>query len=515
MERLRLRGRIRRPAAEEIRQLAEMEYMNLTEAEVSDLEVLIDRALVGFDRLDELPQPRLEVKYKDRDAGYRPSEDEDPYNAFITKCLVKGAPKGKLAGKKVGIKDNISVAGVRMTCSSRLVEGFTPDVDATVVERLLDAGATIVGKLNMDDFALFPTSETSVFGCCRNPRNPEYSAGGSSGGCGAAVASGDVDIALGVDQGGSARVPAAWCGVICLKPTHGLVPTFGLTYMDHTFDFICPIARTVEEVALTLEAIAGEDPKDPQWVRGPIKIDQYLRTLKRDISGVRIGVLKEAFEWKVTEPDVKEAVLQAVKRLGEMGASIKEVSLPLFRDARPIHRAIMTHGLSAMMESDGEGYWRGGNCNLSWQQAFGRARRVRSHDLPLQVKLELIMGKYLRREYYSTYFSKAQNLRQELREQMNKLLEEVDVLAMPTTPVKAVKLKSSEAADEDKSVVKEDARTWVSINTSPFNSTGHPAITIPCSETDSLPIGLQMAGRHFEESLLLRIAYTYEQALAH
>ena len=222
--------------------------------------------------------------------------EEDPYNAFIRRCRVVGRPTGRLAGRTVGLKDNIRLAGVPMTNGSRLLEHYVPDVDAVVVERLLDAGAVIVGKLNMDDMGFAGTSETSAFGVVRNPRNPAFSAGGSSGGSGAAVAAGAVDLALAVDQGGSGRIPASWCGVVALKPTHGLVPSFGITYLDHTIDFVCPLARTVAEVAEALEVIAGDDPRDPQWVRGPIRTEPYTQSLDAPIAGVRLGLVREAMD---------------------------------------------------------------------------------------------------------------------------------------------------------------------------------------------------------------------------
>lgn len=506
MKKLRLREGIRRPTAEELRQLASMEYMTLTEKEAKDFEEISNEVLNNIDKLDEIPGPSLEIKYKERDRGYRPSEEEDPLNIFITKCYVKGAPTGKLAGKRIGIKDNICVAGVPMTNASRLSEGYIPDIDATVVTRLLDEGAVIVGKLNMDDFAYFGTGETSAFGCVRNPRNPDYSPGGSSSGSGAAVANGEVDIALAVDQAGSARIPAAWCGVVSIKATHGLVPTFGLVYVDHTFDFICPIARTVEDVALTLEVIAGEDPNDPQWVRGPIKVEKYTDALRDNVSGIKIGVIKESMQWDESEKDVNEATWNAVKKLEELGASVREISVPLIKEAWTIEEAIFLHAHSSLIESDQEGYWHGGYYNVHWNEAFGKFRRASADEFPPLAKLFLVLGKYLRRNYYSRYHSKAQNLRRLLRDHVNRMFNEVDVLATPTTPMKPFRLK------EEKMGIKEFITRLGNVsNTCPFNLTGHPALSVPSAIKDSLPVGLQLIGRPFGESLLFRIAYTFEQ----
>ena len=507
MKRLRLRGRIRRPTPEEIADLAAGLYMSLSPAEAEELAAIIDRSLMLFDSLDDLPQPRRELKYRERDPGYRPSSEEDPLNLFITKCYVRGARRGRLLGKRVGLKDSICLAGVPMTNGSRVMEGFVPDIDAAAVERLLEAGAVIVGKLNMDDFSFAATGETSAFGCPRNPVNPEYSAGGSSGGSGAAVAAGEVDLALGEDTGGSGRIPAAWCGVVSIKPTHGLVPIYGVAALDYTMDCLCPMARTVAEVALALEVIAGDDPRDPQWVRGPIRVAKYSRSLKGGVSGLKVGVIREAFQWDTADPQVSETVKEAVRGLEKKGASSQEVSLPLFRNARAIWTALTTHSITAMLESDGEGYGRGGYCNIGWQEAFGRARRSRSDDFPPLLKMVAIEGKYMMERYFSTYFSKAQNLRLALREEVDRLLKEYDVLALPTTPMPPYKLVEKASLREIGSRVAAAGR-----NTLPFNLTGHPALTIPCGTPGGLPTGLQLVAGHWRESLLLRVAHTWEES---
>ena len=504
-------GQIRRPSVEEIRTLAAREYIHLSQQEAADLGSLMNGMLVDVERLQDLPVAGVKARYEDRDRGYRPSPEEDPCNVFIRKCRVKGASTGTLAGKTVGLKDNIRVAGVPMTNGSRLLAEYVPGIDATVTERLLDAGATIVGKLNMDSFGMGGTNETSDFGPVRNPHNIECSAGGSSGGSGAALAAGEVDLALGVDEGGSARIPASWCGVVGIKPTHGLVPAFGLSYLDHTLDEVCPMARSVREVALTLEAIAGEDPRDPQWVRGPIRVESYSEALREDVSGLRLGVIKESMQWDQSEPDVGQAVWEAAGKLQARGASVEEVSLPWWPDAWPVLLSIIGHSLAAMVESDLEGYWRGGMCDPDWQEAFGRARRAGSDGFPPLLKVWMVMGKYLRREYCSVYYSKAQNLRHAMTQKLDEMLEAYDVLITPTTPLKAIKLAQSSRAGswEGRGSIE------MNRNTCPLNVTGFPALSVPCGfGANGLPIGMQLIGRRFRESLLFQVAAQVEREQA-
>jgi amidase len=510
MERKRLAGFIRRPSTDEIRELLAAEYIHSDGAELESLRELVDLMLTMFDRLDDLPLPELPRRYPSRDPGRRPTPAEDPYNAFIRRCEVKGAARGKLAGKTVGLKDNIRLAGVPMTNGSRLLQHYVPDIDATVAERLLDAGATITGKLNMDDFGFAGTSETSAFGCVRNPRAPEFSAGGSSGGSGAAVAAGDVDIAIAVDQGGSARIPAAWCGVVTIKPSHGLVPSFGITYLDHTIDFVCPIARSVREVALALEVIAGDDPHDPQWTRGPLPTEDYTQSLGGSVAGLRIGVVAESMALDTLEPDVDDATRNAIARLQELGAVCSDVSLAFWPDAQAIWNGFAAHAVTTMIESEQEGFGRRGFCDIGWQEAFANARRAAGNDFPPILKLIMATGRYLRREGRSLYFSKATNLRFAARAEVDRLFESVDVLVTPTIPMKAIRLLT------EKPTLKAMAGRAGAMcqNTYPLNVTGHPAVSLPIGIGEhGLPIGLQLIGPYFAEARLLKVAHALEEAL--
>jgi amidase len=510
MERRKVRGFIQPPSVDQVRELGKWQYLHLSDNEAEEYRELIAEALHSFcDRVDELPQPRFEVKYP-RTPGYAPTLEEDPLNIFTRKCEIRGAPTGKLAGKRAALKDNIAVAGLPMTNGNRDLTSLIPDFDAVVTERLLDSGATIVGKLNQDDYSFAGCSDTSSFGAVRNPLNPEYSAGGSSAGQGAAVRAGYADVSLGVDQAGSGRIPAAWSGACSIKPTHGLVPSFGIFYLDHTLDCICPAARTVEEVALALEVIAGEDPRDPQWVRGPIRVEEYSKKLEQNVAGLTIGIVKEGFGWDVSESEVDEAVLNGVKTLEKTGASVREVSVPFWRDSWSIWMSVFSASISVMVESNEQGFFHNGYTLPSLARAMGMVRRQGNHEMPPLTKMLLIMGLYLRREYDNVYYCKGQNVRHLLREQVDNALEQADILVTPSTPMKPFKL-----LDKDISINEWSARAGGMVqNTCPLDLTGHPALVMPCGiGSHNLPISIQFIGKHWDEGRIFRLACTYESLI--
>ncbi len=482
--------------------------MALSPEERESIEGLVDEMLVSYDIIENLTE---DLEYKDdktRDVGYRPTKEEDPCNAFIRKCTIKGAPRGRLLGYRVAVKDNVSVRGVPMTNASRLCEGYVPNVDATVVTRLLAEGSVIVGKTNMDDMSSLCTSESSSFGPVSNPFNPAYSPGGSSSGSAVAVATGQADLAISVDQGGSARMPAAWCGVTSIKATHGLVSTFGLSYIDLTIDHICPTARNVKDLALALEVMAGEDENDPQWIKGPIKLNKYTdHTSGSSVPNLRIGLLKESMEWPFSNGDVNDAVRKALSKMERLGAEVDDSSAPLFKFGTAIFNAALTISSTAMIESDGEGYWHEGYHNVHWNEFFGRARRAKADSFAAPVKLSLIVGKYMQNEYFSAHYSKAQNLRRALRTEIDKQLEVFDVLALPTIPMNPIKLKANLGFKE---MAIRDANIFN--NCCPFNLTGHPAISIPCSMVNDFPVGLQLVAKHFDEATLFKVASAFENS---
>lgn len=497
---------LRRPTDEDLHKAAAANLMELSPDELADFKSLLPGMFDALDQLVNMPSATPPIKYLERDPGSRPPPAENPLNAIVRRCSVKGAPSGKLAGKKVGLKDNICVAGVPMTCGSLVLEGYVPDFDATVVTRLLDAGAEIVAMLNMDNFAYSGGAMTSDYGPTLNPHNPGHLAGGSSGGSAAALYHDGIDLTLGGDQGGSIRIPSSWCGVVGLKATHGLIPFTGVVGIDPNVDYTGPMARTVADCALMLEVIAGKDNMDPRQTEVPVQ--PYTEALGKDIKGIRIGVLQEGFGTPLSEPDVDAAVRKAISVLGELGAEVREISVPAHMQSGGIAWAIYSEGMFANVDGNGVGYLLSGLHNVSLANALGRARRARANDLPPTLKLCLLLGAYIKDHFHGTLYGKAQNLRSWLRQEYDRALAEVDVIAMPTTPMKAHKYEPGISR------VEMINRGWNMLgNTVNFNLTGHPSLSIPCAKSNGLPVGLMLTGRHFEDATLFQVAHAYERAV--
>jgi amidase len=495
---------LRRPMREELKQLASANHFALNEDDLADFEAMIPQMFATLDLLDRAPSPLPPVKYPERDRGFRPEPKDDPLNAILRRCSVKGARDGKLAGKRIGIKDCFAVAGIPMTCGSLVMEGYVPETDATLVTRILDAGGEIVAKLNLDNFAFSGAGDTSAFGPTRNPHNHEHLAGGSSGGSAAALYYDDIDITMGGDQGGSIRIPASWCGVVGLKPTHGLVPYTGCVGIDPTFDHAGPMGRTVADVALMLEVIAGRDPMDPR--QSEIKVEPYTQALGHDLKGVRLGLLREGFGLPGAEPDVDAAVSRAAQVLGGLGAKVQEVSVPAHRQADSIVWGLIAEGASALMYANGVGYHFRGYYDAGLASALGRFRKAQGDDLPPTLKLVLLVGSFLNRQYHGRLYAKAQNMRASLREAYDAVLQQVDALVMPTTPIKALRY---DPHLRPRAVIE---RGWSMLgNTAVFDMTGHPSLNVPCAMSAGLPVGMMLTGRHFDEITLLGIADAYER----
>lgn len=349
---------ITRPTLEQLQVLADRLHLQLTTEQASEYLALMQPSLDAYDLVDELPDFTPLVRYE-RTAGYRPSSRENPLNAWYYRTEVTGASSGKLFGKTLALKDNISLAGVPMMNGAAPLEGFIPAFDATVVTRLLDAGVTILDKATCEHYCLSGASHTSDPAPVHNPLRPGFSSGGSSSGSAALVAAGEVDLAVGGDQGGSARIPAAWCGIYGLKPTFGLVPYTGVMAVEATFDHVGPMTNNVRDNALMLEVMAGTDGLDPR--QGAPEVDAYSHYLDRGVRGLRIGILQQGFQLANLDPRVATSVRSAIARFEALGAVVEEVSVPEHTTAGMLWGPIGCEGLTMqMMHGNGAGFnWKG------------------------------------------------------------------------------------------------------------------------------------------------------------
>ncbi|WP_049923298.1 Asp-tRNA(Asn)/Glu-tRNA(Gln) amidotransferase subunit GatA [Halopiger djelfimassiliensis] len=415
-------------------------------------------------------------------------------NVFITEETIEGAADGPLAGRTVAVKDNISTAGVRTTCGSKMLEEYVPPYDATVVERLKDAGATIVGKANMDEFGMGTTTETSYFGSTDNPAAPGHVPGGSSGGSAAAVAAGDADLALGSDTGGSIRCPAAFCGVVGIKPTYGLVSRYGLVAYGNSLEQIGPFAETVEDAAALLDVIAGDDERDATTHDAGDEAN-YADAATGDVDGLSIGVPTELLDG--ADDGVVETFWDAIAELEDRGAEYHEVSLPSVEHAVEAYYVIaMSEASSNLARFDGVRYGHSSDAEGNWNETFAQTRKEGFGD---EVKRRILLGTYaLSAGYHDKYYKKAQDARAWVKQDFDEALSEADVLASPTMPVPPFEL--GESLDDPLQMYLADA------NTVPVNLADLPAISVPAGETDGLPVGLQLVGPAFGEERLIRAA---------
>ncbi|MDZ7689313.1 MAG: Asp-tRNA(Asn)/Glu-tRNA(Gln) amidotransferase subunit GatA [Halobacteriales archaeon] len=427
------------------------------------------------------------------------STTEDSLNAFVTQCDLDSG-EGPLDDLTVGVKDNISTEGIETTCGSRVLEGYVPPYDATAVARLKDAGARIVGKTNMDEFGMGTTTETSAHGPTRNPVDTDYVPGGSSGGSAAAVAAGEVDAALGTDTGGSVRCPAAFCGIVGLKPTYGLVSRYGLIAYANSLETIGPMARDVETTARVLEAMAGADERDGTCSAEAEDYTTAVEDAEGALEGATVAVPEELVGEGVEE-GVRERFDDALETLRDEGAKVREVSMPSLEKALAAYYVIaMGEASSNLARFDGVRYGPGGKGD-GWNEAFADARG-RFGD---EVKRRIMLGTYALSEgYYGDYYDKAQNARALVRRDFEEVLDEADVVASPTMPLTPFRL--GEALDDPLQMYLAD------VNTTPVNLAGVPSISVPCGRADGLPVGLQLTAGRFEEKKLLSVARAFEKA---
>jgi amidase len=493
-----------------VQRLAELDGLGLKPGEAEELQPVIATLTDFADLLDRLEGELALPVPGPRDPGYAPAPEENPYNAFIRRTAVTGSGEGPLAGLTVGIKDNISLAGVPTTNGSRL-RPFTPAHDAVVVERILAAGGAITGKLNMDDFGSSGLGETSAFGPARNPVDSSRSAGGSSGGSGAAVRSGEVDLSLGVDQGGSGRIPAAFCGVVAIKPTHGLVPSWGISHIDHTIDFVTPLARTVGGAALLLEVIAGDDWRDAQWVRARPEAGEYAKVAGRGVEGLRIGVIVESIDPGICDPAVVANARRVAEELRSLGAEVGELSIPLWEVGLAMFLPAVGHLFSDLFRSEGQGAGHLGAYDIPAMEAYARARRDEGALLAQQVKAWLVADRHLHERWAGVPYARLHNARLALRRDVSAALRKWDLLLTPTLPITAPKLLTGPASFAE---VSGRTAARLCFNTAPLNLTGHPALSLPSgTDADGLPTAVQIIGAHFDEPSVFRAGFALERAL--
>jgi amidase len=495
-----------RPTLDQLQEIAGRLNMQLTHEQAAEYLVLMQPSFDAYDLVDELPDFTPPVRY-DRSSGYRPSNPQNLLNAWYYRTEVNGAREGKLAGKTVALKDNISLAGVPMMNGAAPLEGFVPQFDATVVTRLLDDGVTILGKATCEHYCLSGGSHTSDPAPVHNPYRHGFAAGGSSSGSAALVAAGEVDLAVGGDQGGSIRIPSAFCGTYGMKPTHGLVPYTGIMAIEATIDHAGPITRNVRDNALMLEVMAGADGLDPR--QAAPQVDAYCDYLERGVSGLRIGILQEGFQLANQDPRVADKVRSAIARLEVLGARVEEVSVPEHNLAGSLWHPIGCEGLTMqMMHGNGAGFnWKGlYDVGLLDKQAGWREQ---ADALSASLKLCMLVGQYGLERYNGRFYAKAQNIARFARAGYDKALETYDLLVMPTVPIIA-----QPHPEPDCSITEYVARALEMIgNTAPQDITGHPAMSIPCGLVDDLPVGLMFVGKHYAEGTIYQAAAAFEAAV--
>ncbi|PGT82465.1 MULTISPECIES: Asp-tRNA(Asn)/Glu-tRNA(Gln) amidotransferase subunit GatA [Bacillaceae] len=478
--------------------------MALFDHKISELkELLHKKEITVSDLVDESYKRIQEVDDK---VGAFLALNEDQARTYakeLDEALDSRNEFGLLFGMPIGVKDNIVTKGLRTTCASKILENFDPIYDATVVKHLQNAEAVTIGKLNMDEFAMGSSTENSSIKPTRNPWNLETVPGGSSGGSAAAVAAGEVPFSLGSDTGGSIRQPAAFCGVVGLKPTYGRVSRFGLVAFASSLDQIGPVTRSVEDNAFLLQAISGVDEMDSTSAN--VEVPDFLSSLTGDVKGLKIAVPKEYLGEGVTE-EVKQSVLDALKVLEGLGATWEEVSLPHSKYALATYYLLSSSEASAnLARFDGVRY---GHRSDNAENLIELYKQSRAEGFGNEVKRRIMLGTYaLSSGYYDAYYKKAQKVRTLIKKDFEDVFEKYDVIIGPTTPTPAFKIGEN---------VKEPMTMYANdILTIPVNLAGVPGISVPCGLSNGLPLGLQIIGKHFDESTVYRVAHAFEQATDH
>ena len=477
--------------------------MSITELTVHELQEKLKSKELTITDITKAYADRIKEKENDVQAFVTQLTEEAIEQAKdIQSKVEKGEIRGELAGIPIGIKDNMCTKGVKTTCSSKMLENFVAPYDATVVEKVNKENMINLGKLNMDEFAMGGSTEYSYFKKTRNPWNLNKVPGGSSGGSAAAVAAGLVPWALGSDTGGSIRQPSSFCGVVGLKPTYGLVSRYGLVAFASSLDQIGPITKDVEDAAVLLNIIAGHDEKDTTSIDRP-KVD-YTKALKNDVKGLKIGVPREFFGEGINE-EVKESLEMAIGKYKELGAEIEEFSLDISQYALATYYIIACAEASSNLgRFDGIRYTYRTPEFKNLKEIY---KKSRSEAFGAEVKRRIILGTYvLSSGYYDAYYKKAQQVRTLVMNEFNKAFEKYDVILTPTSPTVAFDIGSK--SNNPLEMYLADICT-VSVNVA-----GLPGISIPCGvDKEGMPIGMQLIGNKFCEETILKVAYTFEQAI--
>ena len=472
------------------------------------------RALTAVELSEQIKKGNVTVRQA-VDAVFEQIErTEEIYHCYVTlekeKALAQadsiqekinsGELTGPLAGVPIAVKDNICTKGTLTTCSSKILENFVPTFDAQAVENLRAAGMVIIGKTNMDEFAMGSTTETSYFGVTRNPANTEHVPGGSSGGSAAAVAGGECFAAIGSDTGGSIRQPASYCGVVGLKPTYGTVSRYGLIAYGSSLDQIGPLTKDVTDAAALLEVLASYDEKDS--TSAPREDKDFMSALKKDCSGLRVGIPTDYFG-EGLDPEVKEAVLQVAQVLEKQGAVVEEFPLSLVEYAIPTYYTIAAAEASSNLERfDGVKY---GYRTAEYEGLHNMYKKTRSEGFGAEVKRRIMLGSFvLSSGYYDAYYLKALKVKALIKKAFDQAFENYDLILGPVAPTTAPKLGQS---------LQDPIKMYLGdIYTIAVNLAGLPGMSIPCGvDRKGLPIGAQLIGDCFSEKKLLQAAYAYEQ----
>ena len=463
---------------------------SLRKKEVSALE-LVNEHLLRLEKTEPFVHAYLEVT----------SERARSEARRVDEARASGEDLGPLAGLPLAIKDNLCTRGIRTTCSSRMLENFVPPYESTVTGRLWEAGAVLMGKTNLDEFAMGGSTETSAFGATANPWNTDHVPGGSSGGSAAAVATGSCLAALGSDTGGSIRQPASFCGVVGLKPTYGRVSRWGLVAFASSLDQVGPFASSVVDAAELLQVIAGPDPRDSTCLN--VKVPDFSAGLNKSIRGIRVGLIRECFEAEGLDPEVRASTQAAAAQLESLGAELVEVNCPRFNDGIATYYVIAPSEASAnLARYDGVKYgFRADNAD----SLAAMTARSRAEGFGAEVQRRILIGTYaLSAGYVDAYYRKAQQVRTLIRNDFDAAFQSADVLLTPTAPTTA--FRTGTHADDPLAMYLADLLTV------PVNLAGLPAISVPCGfSSGGLPIGMQLIGNVLDEARLLQVAHQYEK----